>query len=90
MIQRQSHRRAVFKIKGDFFMTSMEEDISQYYKNQNLISIERMIYKELGFGMDEISAVWRYSPLLYRLKFFFKKEKINAFVKRFAFVFPYR
>lgn len=66
-------------------MTSMEEDISQYYKNQNLISIERMIYKELGFGMDEISAVWRYSPLLYRLKFFFKKEKINAFVKRFAY-----
>jgi hypothetical protein len=66
-------------------MTSMEEDISRYYKNKNSISLERMIYQELGFGMDEISAVWKYSPLLYRIKFFFNKEKINAFVKRFAY-----
>lgn len=68
-------------------MTSMEEDISQYYKNKNLISLERMLYRDLGFGMDEISAIWKDAPLIYRIKFAFKKKEIEKFIKKNAYIF---
>ena len=69
--------------RDGFKKTQEKEDIMDFDKK----NIENFIYKHLGFGMDEISAIWKDTPLIYRIKFAFNKKKIEKFVKKNAYIF---